>query len=95
MSTPPTNRPGGTQVHEHTADEQTWRNTRQEGVGDVFGFFLRFLPFIVNGDLRVTLFIRPMAGLTGPASYFRFFQNKSVMPACTNNKTYTATYNAL
>ena len=48
-----------------------------------------------NGRLIVHAVIRQMAGVIGPRSYFRFFQNKSVMPACTNNKTSTATYNEL
>ena len=50
----------------------------------------------VNGILVVHAVIRQMAGHTGPGCYFRFFiQNKSVMPACTNNKTFAATYNGL
>ena len=48
-----------------------------------------------NGRLTVHAVIRQMAGATGPRSYFRFFQNMSVMPSCTNNKTSTATYNGL
>ena len=50
-----------------------------------------------NGRLTVHTVIRQMAGAIGHESYFRFFQNMSVMPAtaCTNNKTSTATYNGL
>ena len=43
--------PQEAEVHENSAAEQTWTNTRQQGVGDVSAF----LPFIVNGDLSVTL----------------------------------------
>ena len=49
---------------------------------------------IGNGRLISHAVIRQKADATGPRSYFRFY-HKAIMPACTNNKTSSATYNGL
>ena len=46
-------------------------------------------------DLVFHAVIRQMAGHTRPVCYFRLFPKKSVIAACTNIETSTATYNGL